>query len=131
MTTHFYSLAAPYRQKGTWLMNSTTLASIRTIKDATGRYIWQPALSADAPETILGRPVVEIYDMDSAGAGTSPIVFGDIATAYRIVDRASLSLLVDPYSQASRGMTRIYSTRRVGGGVIMPAAIKKITCSVS
>ena len=131
MTAHFYSVPAPYRQKGTWLMNSTTLAAIRTIKDATGRYIWQPALSADAPETILGRPVEEIYDMDSAGAGTSPIVFGDIATAYRIIDRASLSILVDPYSQAASGLTRIYSTRRVGGGVIQPAAIKKITCATA
>ncbi|QGM46652.1 phage major capsid protein [Methylocystis heyeri] len=129
ITTFFYGLAAPYRMKGSWLMNSTTLAAIRTIKDSTGRYIWQPSLAEGQPETILGRPVYEIFDMDDPGAGTFPIVFGDIARAYRIVDRASMNILVDPYGQASRKMTRIYANRRVGGAVIYPPAIKKVVCA--
>jgi HK97 family phage major capsid protein len=123
----FYALPAVYRGAGTWLMNSTSLDAIRKLKDSTtGAYIWQPALAAGQPETILGRPVVEAVDMDDVAANAFPIAFGDFATAYRIVDRVSLSILVNPYSLATKGVTRIHATRRVGGAVIQPAAIRKL-----
>jgi HK97 family phage major capsid protein len=69
--------------------------------------------------------------MDDIGAGTTPIAFGDIATTYRILDRIGLSILVNPYIQATNGITRIHATRRVGGAVVQPAAMKKIKCAVS
>jgi len=132
LITFYYSLPAPYRTRGTWLMNGGTLAAIRKFKTATtNEYIWQPAYSQGQPETILGRPVVEIPDMDDVGSGTTPIMFGDIATAYRIVDRVALSILVNPYIRATEGITRIHATRRVGAAVVQPAAVKKLTCAVS
>lgn len=124
-----YSLPAGYRGRGSWLMNGKTLAAVRKLKDGTtGVYLWQPAYAAGQPETILGRPVVECPDMDDIGAGTTPIVFGDIATAYRIIDRIGLSILVNPYLLATNGVTRIHATRRVGGAVVQSAALRKIVC---
>lgn len=132
LITHMYSLPAAYRSRGTWLMNGSTLAAIRKLKDGTtGVYLWQPSYAAGQPETILGRPVVEVPDMDDVGSGTTPIAFGDIATAYRIVDRLDMSVLVNPYLLATKGITRIHATRRVGGAVVQPAAIKKIKCATS
>lgn len=129
---HYYNLPAAYRARGTWLMNGKTLAAIRKLKDGTtGVYLWQPAYAAGQPETILGRPVVEVPDMDDVGSAAEPIAFGDIATAYRIVDRIDLSILVNPYLLATNGITRIHATRRVGGAVVQPAAIKKIRCATS
>nr|WP_245270064.1 phage major capsid protein [Nitrobacter hamburgensis] len=128
---HMYSLPAAYRGRGTWLMNARTLAAIRKLKDGTtGVYLWQPSYVSGQPETILGRPVIEIPDMADIGAGAEPILFGDIATAFRIVDRLALSLLVNPYIRATDGMTRIHATRRTGSAVVQPAAIKKIRCAV-
>jgi HK97 family phage major capsid protein len=128
----FYSLPAAYRNVGTWLMNGTTLAAIRKLKDSTTNiYLWQPSLSAGQPETILGRPVVEDPEMPDIGSGTEPILFGDIGSAYRIVDRIGLSILVNPYLLATNGITRIHATRRVGGRVVQPAAIKKLRCATS
>lgn len=128
----FYSLKAAYRNRGTWLMNGTTLAAIRKLKDSTTNiYLWQPSLAAGQPETILGRPVIEDPEMPDVGSGTEPVVFGDIATAYRIVDRIGLSVLVNPYLLATTGITRIHATRRVGGRVVQPAAIKKLRCATS
>lgn len=127
-----YSLPAGYRGRGSWLMNGKTLAAVRKLKDGTtGVYLWQPAYAAGQPETILGRPVVECPDMDNIGAGTTPIVFGDIATAYRIIDRIGLSILVNPYLLATNGVTRIHATRRVGGAVVQAAALRKIVCKTS
>lgn len=132
LISHYYSLPAAYRSRGTWLMNGSTLAAIRKLKDGTtGVYLWQPAFAQGQPETILGRPVVEVPDMDDVGSAAQPILFGDIATAYRVVDRVALSVLVNPYSLATTGLTRIHATRRVGAAVVQPAAISKIKCATS
>lgn len=127
-----YALPAAYRARGTWLMNGSTLAAIRKLKDGTtGVYLWQPSYQAGQPETILGRPVIEVPDMDDVGSAAEPILFGDIATAFRIVDRVSLSILVNPYIQATNGITRIHATRRTGSAVVQPAAIRKVRCATS
>lgn len=126
-----YSLPAAYRGRGTWLMNGRTLGAMRKLKDGQGNFLWQPSLQLGTPESILGRPVVECPDMDDVGAGNTPIAFGDIATAYRIIDRLALSILVNPYSRATEGVTRIHATRRVGGSVVRAAAIKKVRVATS
>jgi HK97 family phage major capsid protein len=126
-----YSLPAPYRTQGEWVMNGTTLGVIRQIKDTQGRYIWQPGLTLGQPETILGRPVMEAVDMDDPTANAFPIAFGDFSTAYRIVDRVALSILVNPYVMATKGITRIHATRRVGAGIIVPGAITKLKYAAS
>ncbi len=105
---------------------------VRKLKDGTtGTHLWQPAYAAGQPETILGRPVVECPDMDDVGAGMTPIVFGDIASGYRVIDRVALSTLVNPFSRANEGITRIHATRRVGAGVVQAAALRKIKCATS
>lgn len=128
----YYALPAAYRARGTWLMNGKTLAAARKWKDGTtGVYLWQPSYQAGQPETILGRPVVEVPDMPDIGSAAEPIIFGDIATAYRIIDRLALSILVNPYLRATEGITRIHATRRVGAAVVQPAALRKVRCATS
>lgn len=131
LITLVYSLPAFYRNRGTFLMNGTTLATVRKLKDSTGQYLWQPSLQAGQPETLLGRPVVEAIDMDDIAANAFPILFGDIASAYRIVDRIDLSVLVNPYLLATNSITRMHASRRVGSGVVKPAAIKKLKMSTT
>ena len=127
----YYALAPAYRQRGAWLLNGSSLAAIRKIKDGNGLYIWQPALAAGQPETILGRPVVEAVDMPDVSGNAFPVMFGDIASAYRIYDRVALSLLRDPYSIATTGQTRFHARRRVGAAVVRPEAIRKLKISLT
>jgi HK97 family phage major capsid protein len=126
-----YSLPAQYRNRGVWVLNGTSLATIRKLKDGQGNFLWQPAFQAGQPETLLGRPVAEAVDMPDVAANAFPIAFGDLATAYRIVDRQALGVLSDPYTQATRAITRMHGTRWVGGGVVQPAAIKKLKMATS
>jgi len=126
-----YAIPAAYRQRGTWLLNGSTLATIRKMKDGQGNYLWQPSYAADVPETILGRPVVEAVDMPDVASGAFPVLFGDFATGYRIVDRLALSILVNPYIRATDGVTRIHATRRVGAGVVQAAALRKLKMATS
>lgn len=124
-----YSIAQTYRGRGAWAMNGTTLGLLRIMKDGQGNWLWQPSLQAGQPETILGRPVVEVLDMPDVASGTTPIIYGDFS-GYRILDRASLTTLVDPYTRAIKKETRFHFGRRVGGRVIMAAKFKKYLMAV-
>lgn len=125
-----YALPATYRQSGTWVMNGSTLATIRTLKDGDGRYLWQPSYQAGQPETILGRPVVEAVDMPDVAEDAEPIIFGDFKRGYRIYDRLSLSVLADPYTMRVSGQMRYHARRRVGAGVVRPEAFRKLVMAV-
>ncbi len=122
LITLMYALPAVYRNRGAWMMNGTTLATVRKLKDGQGNFLWQPSYPAGQPETILGRPVIEAVDMDDVARGAFPIAFGDFARAYRIYDRLALSVMRDPYTQATNGLARFHARRRVGGGVVSPEA---------
>lgn len=121
-----YALPGTYRNAGTWVMNGATLASIRTLKDGNGNYLWQPSYQAGQPETILGRPVVEAVDMPDIGASAEPVIFGDFKRGYRVYDRLSLAVLADPYTQRANGLMRYHARRRVGAGVVRPDAFRKL-----
>lgn len=121
-----YSLAPAYRNSGSWLLNGTSIAAIRLLKDTTGRFIWQDSISEGQPSTLLGRPVVEAIDMPDIAANATPILYGDIAAAYRIYDRVGLSVLRNPYTLDIYGQTRFTARRRVAGSVVRPEAIRKL-----
>ncbi|WP_332712643.1 phage major capsid protein [Pelagibacterium mangrovi] len=128
----FYSLKPFYRANATWGMNGTTLAAVRKLKDTTtGQFLWQPGLQAGQPDTLLGRPVIELPDMDDVGAGKFPIILGDFMQGYRIVDRIALSSLRDPYSAAVSSQTRFHWRKRVGGAVVKAEAFKALKVAAS
>jgi HK97 family phage major capsid protein len=125
-----YDLPAYYRNRGAWLLNSTSIAGVRLFKDASGKYLWQESLAEGQPPTLLGRPVVEAVDMPDIEAAAAPIAYGDFSTAYRIYDRVNLAVLRDPYTMATKGLVRFHARRRVGAAVVQPEAIRKLTMTV-
>ncbi|MGB3536872.1 MAG: phage major capsid protein [Mesorhizobium sp.] len=112
----FHKVPSIVAQNGVWLMNRTTLGTLRTLKDGTGRFIMLDPITAGAPVTLLGRPIVEMVDMPDVAADAYPVMFGDLS-GYRIIDRVGLSVLRDPYSQATKGLVRFHARKRVGGDV--------------
>ena len=127
----FHSLPSAYRNVGVWLMNSKTIGAVRKLTTTPGVPLWIDSLAAGNPPTILGRPVIDCPDMPDVAANQFPIVFGDVASAYRIYDRVNLTLLRDPYTQATNGLVRFHARRRVGGDVVKAEAIRKLKISVS
>lgn len=122
-----YSLASPYRPNASWLMNSTTAAVIAKLKTSTGDYIWREAFLADQPATLLGRPVVLDENMPDLAAGATPIAFGDFSRGYVINDRLGVRILRDPYT--AKPYVLYYTTKRVGGGVLDPKAVRLLKIS--
>jgi HK97 family phage major capsid protein len=128
----YHAVKTPYRANGYWAMNSATLGAVRKLKDTTGQYLLAMAGINNAPyTTILGRPVIEVPDMPDIAGNAFPVAFGDFGNGYRIFDRISLSILRDPYSQATQGFTRFHGRRRVAGGVGKAEAIRKLKISIT
>ena len=89
----YHSVVTGYRARAYWVMNDTTAAFIRKMRDdsgagaGTGNFLWQPGLQAGAPDTIFGRPVVT----DPAVTGTFAanafiIAFGDFSAYFAFRD---------------------------------------------
>ena len=123
-----HGLQSEYARNAAFMLNRTTLGAIRKLKDTAGQYIFQTGFSGQSglPNTILGHAYVEAVDMADIAASAKPVVFGDYRRGYMIVDRVALSVLRDPYSQASTGNVRYIARRRVGGEVVLAEAMRAL-----
>ncbi len=126
-----HAVKTPYGANGTFIFNRTTLAAIRGLKDTAGQYVFQAGmmLTAGVPNTILGYPYVEMPDMPDVAGSAKPVAFGDFARGYMIVDRVSLSVMRDPFTQATSGNVRYVARSRVGGQVVLAEALRTQTIS--
>jgi HK97 family phage major capsid protein len=116
------ALRAPYRQGAAFVMNSATLARIRKFKTSDGAFLWQPAMAAGQPATLLGYPVIEAEDMPDLAADSLSIAFGDFARGYVIAERGETSILRDPFT--NKPFVHFYAVKRIGGAVANSEAIK-------
>lgn len=124
-----HAIKTAYARNATWAMNRTTLGSVRKLKDGQGQYLWMPGIAQGKPNTLDGDPYAELPDMPSEGANTFPVAYGDFMRAYSLVDRIAMSMLRDPFTQATSGNIRFLFRRRLGGAVVLPEAIRKLKCS--
>jgi len=112
-----------------YAFNRKTLATLRLLKDPTGRYIWESGnLGVDVPSNINGVPYIILPDMPDIGAGTFPIIFGDFKN-FMIGERKAITVVRNEYSLDTEGLVRYVFHRRVGAVVTKPEAFKKIKIS--
>lgn len=124
----FYSLKDQYAQNATFLMQRATVGHVRTLKDTTNQYLWQPGLQAGQPDMLLGKPVMFAADMQAYGTTNNlSIALADFKAAYQVVDRIGIRTLRDPYS--AKPQVIFYTTKRVGGAVKNFEAIKLMKTS--
>lgn len=124
-----HGIKTAFARNSTFTLNRTTLGSVRKLKDGNGQYLWMPGLAMGKPNTIDGDPYVEMPDMPNEGAGAYPVAYGDFRRAYTLLDPVAMSLLRDPYTQATSGNIRFLFRRRFGGAVVLAEAIRKLKCS--
>ncbi len=122
-----YGLRSPYRQGATWLMNSNSASAVSQFKDAGGNYLWRPSIIEGQPPTLLGYPVTIDESMPDIAANALPIAFGNFRLGYVINDRTGIRVLRDPFT--AKPYVGFYTTKRVGGGVMDPNAIRILKIS--
>ena len=126
-----YSLKRPYRKKASFIMNDSTLAAIRKLKDLNGAYIWQPSYQAGEPDRLCGYTVhtsafcPEMPDAQpTKTAGDAGfIAFGDYSY-YNIGDRGTRSLQQLRELFAGNGMIGYVMKERVDGLLVLPDAVQ-------
>lgn len=123
-----HALPTAFTQGARFAMNKGALAAVRLLKDTTNNYLWQPSYQAGQPSTLLGYAVSEIAAMPALAASSKSILFGDFARTYLIIDRVGTRILRDPFT--NKPFVMFYTTKRVGGGVVNPEAMKALNTSV-
>jgi HK97 family phage major capsid protein len=80
----YYSLDGAARQlPGVgWMMTGQSIGRVRKLKDTAGNYVFQPGLSLDAPDTLLGKPIFENPSMAEATTGLKSVIVGHLPSYY-------------------------------------------------
>jgi HK97 family phage major capsid protein len=128
MQSCLFSMRPKYRLDAAWLCNSVTMSVLAGIKDLQGRYVLQPTQVPGFPPTILGVPVYEDQFMPAIAANSYPIALVS-KRAYLIVDRMPIRSLRDPFS--NKPFVGMYTTKRLGGGILNSEAVKFVKMAVS
>lgn len=122
----YHSLLPPYRARASWVFKDSTIKLVRKLADSTGQFIWQPGLTAGAPDTLLGKPVYADPDMPAATTGLVSVLFGDFSYYWiRDVNGVAFQRLNELY--AANGQIGFRAYHRTDGKLLNTAAVKKLT----
>ncbi len=117
-----YDLPSAFWSNARYVMNRPTHAIVRRLKTTTNEYLWQPSFALGQPPTLNGYPITEVPGMPNQALNARPIAFGDFRQGYHIIDRMGVRVLRDPYT--AKPYVLFYTTKRVGGGVANPQALR-------
>lgn len=113
-----------YLDNAKWMMSRATHNILVDLKTTDGEYFLQRDITEAAAGRIFGYEIVINEDMAEVGAGAMPIIFGDFAAGYQVVDRVGVSMLRDPYS--AHGAISFYTRKRVGSMLLNTEALKVV-----
>jgi HK97 family phage major capsid protein len=84
-----------HRPRSTWVANYSTMNAIRGFDSSGGSSFWAD-LNADSPARLVGPPIVESSEMDSAvTTGSNLLVCGDFSE-YLVYDRLGTVIAYEP-----------------------------------
>lgn len=121
--TLVYALKRPYRKNAKFILNDSTLAALRKLKDSNGAYIWQPSYQAGEPDSLCGYSVLTSAYCPELAAGKAAIAFGDFSY-YNIGDRGTRSMQELRELFAGNGMIGYVAKERVDGKLVLPEAVQ-------
>jgi HK97 family phage major capsid protein len=121
----YAKLDPAYEANASWVFNSSTRGALIGVTDALGRPLYVPAPTANAFDTLLGRPVKLVQAMPSLPTATTtgvyPLLYGDFNEGYTLK-------LVNPGLVILRATERYIDSLSVGfipffraGGVTIDA----------
>jgi len=127
----YHSVTSPYRANASWILNDSTAAAIRVLKDSTNQYVWQPGLQAGQPDMLLGKPVYTDPFIDGIATNKKVAVFGDIGLAYTVRQAGGIVVKVLEELYAANGQVGVRVHRRTDGAVVDANAAKVLATAAS
>ncbi|HEX5374677.1 MAG TPA: phage major capsid protein [Solirubrobacterales bacterium] len=122
------ALASRWQPRATWL--GTNAVANQVYRFVAAGDTDEPPIMPEDRSSILGKPYREVSTMSSktTTAGEKVLAYGDIASAYRIVDRIGLTVVPVPVvfgeNRRPTGQAGLYAYFRVGAKVTVPSALQ-------
>jgi HK97 family phage major capsid protein len=108
-----------------WMMTGQSIGRVRKLKDTAGNYVFQPGLSLDSPDMLLGKPIYENPSMAEATTGTKSVIVGHLPSYYvRSVGGIKLDRSDD--FAFSSGLATFRATFRVDGNLPQTSHVKHL-----
>jgi HK97 family phage major capsid protein len=131
-----YSLDYRHRPRARFMCNDAVAAAVRKLKISAAseageyQYLWTPGFG-EAPDMILGRPVVINNSMDGTPAANDVVMlFGDFSY-YWIFDRQGMDMQRLNELYAANGQVGFIADKRFDGHVMLSTAIKKLAMATA
>lgn len=124
-----HSVLSPYRSNAQWLLNDTTAATIRKLKDTNNRPLWEYGIEKNRPARLLGYEVVIDPYAPANSVGNKPIAFGNFQRGYLIRDTLGVTIRRLDERYAEVGQVAWRGTLRTSGIIRDTNAIKVFTRS--
>jgi HK97 family phage major capsid protein len=106
-----------------FMMNRSSIANVRKLKDGQGQYLFSPAVSAEQYDLLLGYPIFENPTMSNAGTAVKSVLFGHLPS-YFVRSVGGLKLdRSDDYAFANDLIT-FRATWRIDGNLAQTSHIK-------
>jgi HK97 family phage major capsid protein len=106
-----------------FMMNGTSIANVRKLKDNAGQYLFTPSLSSEARDLLLGHPIYENPAMASAASAVKPVIFGHLPSYY-VRQVGGLRLDRSDDFAFSSDLVTFRATFRVDGNLIQTSHVK-------
>lgn len=111
-------------------MNAASIGAVRKLKDTAGNYIFQPALSADQRDLVLGYPVFENPAMASTATGAKSVIFGDLKS-YFVRQVGGIRLDRSDDFAFNTDLITFRATMRLDGNLPQTSHVKRFTGAAS
>ena len=108
-----------------FMMNGKSIGQVRKLKDTAGNYVFQPSLSADARDMLLGKPIYENPSMVDVATGTKSVIFGHLPS-YFVRTVGGLRLDRSDDFAFNAGLVTFRATFRVDGDLPQTSHIKHL-----
>ncbi|MFI8237600.1 phage major capsid protein [Streptomyces sp. NPDC085866] len=121
-----HSILRPYRKGAVFMTSDTAVQTLRKLKDSTGRYLWEPSLTAGANDMLLGTPVLTDPNVVTSGSGAKVLVYGD-PSKYLIRQVKNLRVVRSDEYGYDRDVVAFKVTWRGSGDLFDTASVKALT----
>jgi HK97 family phage major capsid protein len=118
-----FKLGTAYRRNARWVMNSTAMAAVATLKDSNGQFLYKEGVEGLTPHRLAGYEVVEQNDM-----AEETLLLGDLSYYY-FADREQMSVETTTQGAGTfeKHQVAIKVVERIDGKVAVNQAFKTIT----
>jgi HK97 family phage major capsid protein len=104
-------------------MNAQAISAVRKLKDNAGQFLFQPSLSADARDLLLGYPIFENPAMAAPATSAKSVIFGHLPS-YFVRQVGGLRLDRSDDFAFSQDLISFRATMRIDGNLIQTSHVK-------